>query len=113
MEEKNRRRERLGELYRKIASEFFREHMGGEGTIASVTSVEVKDGLHEIVVYYSVWPDEKGGEVKKALDTQKGILRDRIGQEVRTKFVPEIRFLLDEGEKKRAGIEKLLKNAEE
>lgn len=113
MEEKSRRQERLGELYRKIASEFFHEHVGGKGTIANVTNVEVKNGLREIVVYYSVWPDEKEEEVKKALTYRKRAFRDRIGKEVQTKFVPEIRFLLDEGEKKRATIEKLLDKAKE
>ncbi|MEK9166619.1 MAG: ribosome-binding factor A [Patescibacteria group bacterium] len=111
--EPTRRQERLAELYRKSASEFFREHIGGEGTIASVTNVEVKDGLREIIVYYSVWPDEKERDIKKAIEAQKGVFRDRISREVRTKFVPEIRFLLDEGEKKRAGIERLLKKATE
>ncbi|MEK7085165.1 MAG: ribosome-binding factor A, partial [Patescibacteria group bacterium] len=93
MEEKNRRQERLGELYRKIASEFFHEHISGEGMIVSITSVEVKDGLREMIVRYSVWPDTKEEEVKKALEIQRGAFRDRIGREVRTKFVPEIQFL--------------------
>ncbi len=113
MEEKSRRQERLGELYRKIASEFFHENFSAADSVISVTNVEVKDGLKEIVINFSVWPDEKEKEVKKMLEVKKGMLRDRIGREVQTKFVPEIKFLLDEGEKKRAGIEELLKKAKE
>ena len=113
MEEKSRRQEQLGVLYQKIASEFFQEHISLEEIVASVTRVEVKDGLREIVIYYSVWPDAKEKPVARRLMELKGALRDQVGQETNTKFVPDIRFRLDESEKRRMGIERLLKKARE
>ncbi len=105
-----RRKERLSSFYQQIIASFLEREIKVAGGILSVTRVEVGDDLKTLKIYFSVWPDEKEKGVLKSLQDAKKELRAYLAQTVRTKFVPELQFLLDESEKKRIEVEALFKN---
>lgn len=77
----------------------------------SVTNVAISDDLKHIKACVSVWPDEKEKDVLEFLKKSSRELRADLAQSVKAKFAPDIEFVLDESEKKRLRIEKLLKKA--
>ena len=105
-----RRKERLASLYQQVISSFLEREIKVPGGILSVTRAELGDNLKALKIYFSVWPDEKERAVLKSLQDAKKELRVYLAREVKTKFVPEIQFLLDESEKKRIEVEALFKN---
>eukprot|EP00879_Flechtneria_rotunda_P002238 GHRR01002425.1.p1 GENE.GHRR01002425.1~~GHRR01002425.1.p1 ORF type:complete len:347 (+),score=94.55 GHRR01002425.1:640-1680(+) len=65
--------------------------------VASITHVYVSNDLQVVKVYVSVYSDERGKE--KAINNLKRIapyVRSRIGQAVRLRLTPEIRFYQDD-----------------
>ena len=107
-----RRSEKLSELYKRATTSFLKENIKLEDAIFSVTGVELSDKLNRLKIYFSVWPDQKERDVIKSLESLKGLLRKDLGDNIKTKFVPEISFVLDDSEKKRLRIEELLKKEE-
>lgn len=107
-----RRKEKLTEIYKRAANSFIQDSVKFENTIVSVTNVELSDKLNHLKIFFSVFPDDKEAAVIKALKGLKGGLRGALAEEVRTKFVPEIDYVLDESDKKWLKIDELLKKDE-
>lgn len=103
-----RRFDKLTELYKRASTEFIQEHSGPD-FIVSVTNVELSSKQNHLIIFFSVWPDQKERDVLKSLESLKKELRKELGSRVKTKFVPDLEFKLDESEKKRLHIEELLK----
>lgn len=103
------RKEKLAELYRRVATEFLQKNISAIDFILSITNIDISDKLSRLRIYFSVWPDQKEKDVIKSLKGLKGELRAEIGEKIHTKFVPDVEFVLDESEKKRLKIEMLLK----
>src|SRR3989338_6434437 len=95
------RKEKLAELYRRVATEFLQKNISAVDFVLSITNINLSDKLSWLKIYFSVWPDQKEKDVIKSLKGLKGGLRAEIGNKIKTKFVPEIEFVLDESEKKR------------
>ncbi len=102
------RKEKLAELYRRVATEFLQKNIPATDFILGITNIDIFDKLSRLKIYFSVWPDQKEKDVIKSLEGLKKELRAEVGEKVKTKFVPEVEFILDESEKKRLKIEKLL-----
>ena len=107
-----RRKEKLSELYKRAATSFLRDNIILENGIFSVTQVELADKLNRLTIYFSVWPDQKEGDVIKFLESLKKGLRKELGDVVKTRTVPEVKFILDDSEKKRLRIDELVKQGE-
>lgn len=106
------RREKLSELYMRAATAFLQRRVKFENVIFGVTQVELSDKLDRLRIYFSVWPDQKEGDVIESLESLKKELRGELAEEINTKFVPDIEFILDDSEKKRLRIDELLKKEE-
>ncbi|OGF68827.1 hypothetical protein A3H65_00910 [Candidatus Giovannonibacteria bacterium RIFCSPLOWO2_02_FULL_45_14] len=102
------RKEKLAELYRRVATEFLQKNISAVDFVLSITNIDLSDKLSRLKIYFSVWPDQKEKDVIKSLEGLKKELRAEVGGRVKTKFVPDIEFILDESEKKRLKIEELL-----
>ena len=105
----SRRNKRLSSLYREIVSSFLERELRVPGALMAVVNVEVADSLERVTIDVSVWPDEKEREVFQELGRLKKELRLHLAERVKIKFAPKITFVLDESEKKRIAIERLLK----
>ena len=103
------RQEKLASIYQEVVSVFLERELKVQDGIFSVTGVEVGEKLDRVKIYFSVWPDREEKNVLKSLEDLKKELRAHLAEKVKTKFVPEIEFRLDESEKRRLEIEKLLK----
>ena len=102
------RKEKLAELYKRAAGAFLATRVKVEDSIFSVTMTELTDKLDRLKIYFAVWPDDKERDVLKSLEKTRGELRKHLAEEIRTKFVPEIEFIVDDSEKKRLRFEELL-----
>lgn len=102
---KGYRQGRLGEEIRKIISEMLLRELKDprlhEGMV-SITDVEASQDGSVATVYLSVFTGqekdraEKEQEVLEAMQSCKGIFKREIGQKIKLRRVPELRFCLDE-----------------
>ncbi len=79
----------------------------------TVTRVELSRDLKTCSVYYSVFGKE--GEKSKtshALEAAKGYIQSEIAKALRTKTVPQVRFIFDEGMDKADRVFRILKEIE-
>jgi ribosome-binding factor A len=92
-----RRLEKMSELLREtIADLLLRKSKDPRLKEVNVTGVKVTADLKKAVVHYSVLGgDEAKAEAKKALDKAAGFVRAAVGENLRLKYSPEIKFEFD------------------
>ena len=78
-----------------------------------VTEVNVTSDLSLARVYYHVYDGVSRPEVEAALERAKGYLRSRIGQQVRMRQTPELRFMFDDALERGRRIEGILQSLPE
>lgn len=109
------RPERVGEEIRHaLATLLAREvHDPGIGFV-TITRVKVSPDLQLARAYYTQLGDEKARkDTRLALDRATPFLRRQIGQRLRLRRVPELRFEFDESVEKQDRIEKILLDLKE
>lgn len=72
--------------------------------LVSVTKVSVSPDGAEARVWCSVLPADKAGPTIHGLQSASGWIGRQLGDEVRTRRTPKLRFLLDESLKKQAHV---------
>jgi len=78
----------------------------------SISHVEVSGDLGVAKVYFGLLqPDESTEPATAAFDRARGFLRKRIGQEVRLRRVPELRFIHDSSARRGLEITRLIEGA--
>ncbi|MBF0308795.1 MAG: 30S ribosome-binding factor RbfA [Magnetococcales bacterium] len=107
--------ERVGNQIRRILSEMV---VSGEirdpglsGALVTLTEVRVSRDLSLATIFFAV----SGGaeveqQVEAALNRAAGFMRTRVGQEMRLRLVPQLRFLVDRSVEQGQRIEELLKS---
>jgi ribosome-binding factor A len=75
----------------------------------TISAVEVTGDLRVARLFYSTLdPDGDCAPVEAALRTAAGFLRGRIAQEVRLRYMPELRFVHDEAARRGAEVSRIL-----
>ncbi|MGI6735707.1 MAG: 30S ribosome-binding factor RbfA [Anaerovoracaceae bacterium] len=101
---KGYRQGRLGEEIRKIISEMLLRELKDPrlaDRMISVTGVDVSADNSYATAYLSVFTDSDSEqaaaeqEVMTAMDRCRGVIRRRIGREIKLRHVPELTFKLD------------------
>ena len=107
------RRERLGDQLRvEIADLIQKEVRDPRVGFVTVTEVRMSPDLKHARVYVSILGDEaQTAESLDALERSRGFLKSQIGHRLKLRYVPQLRFVLDETLDKSARIESLLKEA--
>ena len=101
-------------LKREISGIIMREMKDPRVKFVTVTGVSLTNDLKAAHVYISVMGGEKEKKGTMAgLKSAAGFVRGRIGESVRLRYNPEIRFELDETLDARDRVEKLLRKIEE
>jgi ribosome-binding factor A len=78
-----------------------------QGVIISAT--EVSGDLRVARLFYSMLdPDGECAPVEAALRSAAGFLRGRVAQEIRLRYMPELRFVHDEAARRGAEVSRLL-----
>ncbi|MCA3006325.1 MAG: 30S ribosome-binding factor RbfA [Planctomycetaceae bacterium] len=75
-----------------------------DGCMVTVTEVDVSPDARNATVWVSVLPDKRGHLAVTALCHAAPHIRRRIGQDLATKVLPQLTFLLDDSLKKQAQV---------
>lgn len=85
-----------------------------EAGLASVTNVQLTKDLSIAKVYVSVYGGKTNPmEFIQILDKKKGELRYNLASEIKLRFVPELRFYIDDTLDQMEHIQKLIDKAKE
>ena len=105
------RRERLGDQLRvEIADLIQKEVRDPRVGFVTVTEVRMSPDLKHARVYVSILGDEEQtAESLDVLERSRGFLKSQIGHRLKLRYVPQLRFVLDETLDESARIESLLK----
>ncbi|OGS27766.1 MAG: ribosome-binding factor A [Elusimicrobia bacterium RIFOXYB2_FULL_48_7] len=93
-----KRSDRLGKLIHKVISRLLIEEITDTRIgFVTITDVELTDDMSLAKVYYSVLGSEEDKKLStKILGDARGFIRRRVGDEVKMRLVPELRFIFDE-----------------
>lgn len=108
------RMRRVNELLREvIAAEVMRLKDPGVGFL-TITGVDTAPDLRSARVYYSVLGDEEQqAATRAALNRAASHIRAAVAGQIRLKYVPELRFEVDEAVERGLRMEQLLRDLRE
>ena len=107
----SRRREKFNSLLRNLIASFAIKEISG--VIATISRVENSDDLKTAKIFISIFPESKEAEALKCLKGKVGELRQFIGSQIKTKFLPHLEFVIDAKPKAERRIEKILNDQKE
>ena len=104
------KQERIATLIRKNIAEIVQFELKNPNLgFVTIPEVKVSTDFSYAKVYVSFIKEEEIEKGLEVLEHSKGFIRSRLASKMDTRRVPEISFVLDEGYKKEARIEELLK----
>jgi ribosome-binding factor A len=109
------RPDRVGEQIREEVSTLLLREVRDPGIgLVTLTRVKVSPDLQFVRIFYTQMGDEKARkETKRALERATPFLRRKIGDSIRLRRVPELRFEFDESVEHQERIERILLDLEE
>jgi ribosome-binding factor A len=110
---KTHRQARVAEVIREVASETILFHIRDPRVkMTTVTRAEVSGDLQHGKVYVSIMGDQRTQEVGlRALNHAAGFVQSRLADRMKTRFLPVLTFVLDEGVKNSIEVNRLLAEA--
>ncbi|WP_020470164.1 30S ribosome-binding factor RbfA [Zavarzinella formosa] len=107
---KNHRLARVSEAIREVASEaILFELRDPRIKFTTVTRAEVSADLQKAKVYVSVMGSEKDCKTTlTGLNNAAGFVQSRLADRMKTRFIPVLEFILDEGMKNSMEVSRLL-----
>lgn len=82
-------------MIERIAAKYLVENVGVPGAVVSVTRVIVSEGLDNVKIFFSVFPEALRAPVMRQITEAKSDLKTAIARQVPMKFVPNISLLPD------------------
>jgi len=106
------RKEKVGSLIqRELSAILAREVEFPEGTLVTISDVDVTPDLGEAKIGVSIIPSESVERVMKNLTKLRGFLQTLLTRKLNIKPMPHISFEIDRGSENAARIDKLLREA--
>ena len=102
-----RRQEKVNSLLRRLTASFLTKQSAG-GAVITITRIETSKDLKSSKIFISIFPENKEKEILTSLKGKVGELRKFIGSQIKMRFLPRFEFAIDEGEKARQRIDKIL-----
>lgn len=99
------------QIQRELALLVQRELKDPRLDLISIASVELSRDLAYAKVYVSSFSDTDPEEITKALDKASGFLRHQLGQAMRLRIVPNLKFIYDDTLEKGINMSKLIDDA--
>ena len=107
------RMRRVNELLRETIAEEVRDLKDPRIGFVTITGVETAPDLRNASVYYSVLgDDETAAATAEALRHAAPHIQEGVGAQVRLKYLPKLRFVVDPSIAEGAHIDKLLSQIE-
>jgi len=105
------RRERVAEAIKEAVADYLILNLANTTPgFISVSKVKMAPDLKLATVYFSIYGNEQAVDTSfKVLGKQIGRIRYHVGQEVPLKYVPELRFFLDDSLEYAAKINRVIK----
>lgn len=105
-----KRSTRISEQLLRDVSAFYNSELDDNSpAMVTFTHVRVSDDLRYATIFYSCLGDEKKRiSVKQYLEQKKKQIRKEIGNNLHTRFIPELSFKFDPSVEEGIKIEKLL-----
>src|SRR5262245_35953937 len=105
---------RVAEVIREVASESILPDVRDPRVrLVTVTRVEVSGDLQHAKIYVSLMGTEKEqGLCMKGLQHSAGFIQSKLGDRLKTRFTPTVRFVLDLGVKNSIEVSRLLNEAQ-
>lgn len=106
-----RRIEKVSNLLREVAADILARDLSfPDGVLVTVTRTAVSEDLYYATIFVSVLGGDRGGEetALAELVLATGRVQKAMNRKLSMRPVPRIRFALDQQEKRRERIEKLL-----
>ena len=111
---RSQRQLRVGELVRAILSESLARGLaaeaGLEGSGVTVTEVQVSPDLKVATCFVAPLGGGDPEPVLAALARMRGPLRQALGQQMTTKFTPDLRFVADRSFDQASGVDRILRS---
>lgn len=108
--------DRVNSLLKEVISDVIRKKVKNPhlSEMASLTRVSVSKDLRHAKVYVSVIGDKASQDENiAALQSAAGFIAVHASKEVKMRFFPDLRFILDDSAEKHARIEEILKTIQE
>lgn len=110
---KTHRLARVAEVVREVAAEtILHEVRDPRVKNVTVTRAEVSGDLQHAKVYVSIMGSEREQSIcLNALQRAAGFVQSRLGERMRTRFIPSLQFVLDKGVKNSIEVARLISEA--
>lgn len=105
----SQRIEKINELIRqKLAIIIRKELEFAPNSLVTITKVQTSSDLKFCKVFITVFPEYYRGTALEILRKNRGNLHKLLGNQLTTKFIPNLNFLIDEQEVFATEVDKLL-----
>jgi ribosome-binding factor A len=110
-----KRSNRVGDLIREILSEMIlRDLSDPRLEVVTITEVEVTDDLKQAWVFFSARGERLQEEAAlQALTRAAGVMRKKLGREMRLRYIPELMFKVDHSFEYGSKIDRLIQTIQE
>ncbi|OGY43048.1 MAG: ribosome-binding factor A [Candidatus Buchananbacteria bacterium RBG_13_39_9] len=103
------RLDRINELILQELGQFINKDIElPANSLVTITKVHASPDLKSARVFVTILPDNLRGTILELLNKNKRTLHELLKAELKTKFVPNLQFVIDEQEIFAQGIDKLL-----
>lgn len=105
--------DRVNSQIRKELSEIIQQEMDNPNLgLISIIRVDTSRDLGISKVFFSVLPEDKIEEVYEALYSMKGFMKKLLGDRLKIKFIPDLKFIPDDSIKRGIDISKKIDEAD-
>lgn len=110
-----KRSDRVGDLIREVISEMILRDLGDPRLQAvTITEVEVTADLKTARVFFSARGEASREEsARKGLESAAGVIKKKLGRELRLRYMPELTFLLDRSFDYGSKIDRLIRTLQD
>lgn len=106
------RNQRMAEQLRRDLSEIIRDDLKDPRMgFLSLTEVRLTRDLTQAIVFCSILEKDKQQETMETLNRAAGFLRSRVAERMRSRSVPNIKFILDVSVERGAEMDELIRKA--
>lgn len=110
---KHHRKEKIEkEMHKVISTIISTEIKDPRVGMVTLSRVEISPDLQSAKVFFTVFASNaKAEQTLNILNNAKGFVRNRLADEVKLRFIPEIKFYFDRGMQNAAEVERIIKEA--
>jgi ribosome-binding factor A len=103
------REEKVGNIIKKLASEFLSRE-SNRTSLITVTDVRMEDRERKAIVLFTVFPEPQAAIALAFAKRKRSEFREHVKKNTRIKIIPRVDFEIDKGEKFRQRIDELLRD---